>query len=122
MDPNTNQPLETNPIAQPVVQPVSTEASAPPIPTPASVPENPKGKSNKVIILLVILLLLAVGMIVYALFAKTQMDNAQKKATDNSSIVLPSPTAVPTLAPEEDLEIASPEADLLDLDADVKGL
>lgn len=123
MEPNTNQPLEANPIAQPVVQPIPTEASAPvTTPVPASVPENPKGKNSKVIILLVILLLLAVGMVAYILFAKNQMNNAQKATTGNSSVATPSPAFAPTLTPEEDLEVNSPETDLLELETDVKGL
>ena len=115
MDPNNNQPLETNPTIQ---QPVPVAAP------PTNVPESTKGKNNKVIISLVILLLLVVGIISYILFAKTQMNNAQKASMENSSVVIPSPspTLVPTLTPEEDLEVASPEADLIDIEADVKGL
>jgi uncharacterized protein HemX len=123
MEPDTNQPLAANPIAQPAVQPAPAEVSAPPpTPAPASVPESPKKKNSKVIILLVMLLLLAVGMIAYILFAKNQMNNAQKSVADNSSVITPAPSLSPTLAPENDLEISDPEADLLDLDADVKGL
>lgn len=124
MDPNNNQPLGTSPIAQPTptaVPPVETTPAAP-TPAPTISPEAPKGKSNKAIILLVILLLLVLGMVAYVMFSQNQMNNAKKAATDNSSIVLPTPTAIPTPAPEEDLEVASPEADLLELEADVKGL
>lgn len=126
MEPNNNQPINTNPVAQPVSQSVpATEASlVTPAPEPTVGPEASKGKGNKVIILLVILLLLAIGMIVYILFAKDQLNKVQKEAVENSSVITPSPspTLVPTLAPEEDLEVASPEADLLELDADVRGL
>jgi len=126
MDPNNNQPLETNPVTQPAPQQANVPPTQPtPIaPTPAQTVSNeaPKGKSNKVVILLVILLLLAVGMIAYIMFAKNQMSNTQKATTDDSSVIMPSPTLAPTLTPEEDLEVSSPEADLLELDADVKGL
>ena len=131
MEPNNNQPINTSPSGQPIApQPVATSfpASAPPVQQPApspiltSVPESPKGKNNKVTVLLIILLLLAIGMVIYVLFAKNQMNNAQKAATGNSSVVIPSPSLAPTLAPEEDLEVSSPEADLLDLETDVKSL
>ena len=126
MEPNNNQPLETNPVQQPAAQPVPSTppAEAPPAtPTPApTISPVPKGKSNKAVILLIILLLLVVGMVTYVLFAKNQINKAQKATTDNSSSVLPSPTTVPTLAPEEDLEVASPEADLMDIEKDLQGL
>ncbi|MDO8583150.1 MAG: hypothetical protein Q7R51_01320 [bacterium] len=107
MDPNNNQPLATNPVAQ----------SVPPIMPPTK-------KNNKAIILLLILLLLVAGMMAYILFAKNKIENAQKATTENNSTIVPSatPTVTPTLTPEEDLEVASPEADLIDLEADVKGL
>lgn len=122
MDPNNNQPLENTPIQQaaPAAVPVTAQSAAQPMPTRTSTP--PKEKGNKVIILLVILLLLAVGIIVYVLFAKNQMNKAQETTSNNTVLVLPSPTAVPTLTPEEDLEVASPEADLLELEADAESL
>lgn len=123
MDPNNNQPIGTNPqqpvapkpVATPPLQPVAPDA-------PQNADGNPKKVVGKGIILIVILILLVVGMAAYILFAKIQMNSSQKTTTDNSSSVMPSPTAVPTLAPEEDLEVASPEADLIDLEADVKAL
>lgn len=124
MEPNNNQPVEANPVQQLAPQPVPPTEVNPvaPTPEPTISPEIPKGESGKAIILLVILLLLVVGMVSYVLFTKNQMNNAQKATTDNSSSVMPTPTVVPTLAPEDDLEVGSPEADLLELDADVKGL
>ena len=122
MDPNNNQPIETNPVQQPAVQPVPVPAQ-PVVPTsPQNTSENPKKGMGKGIILLVIILLLVAGIVSYILFTRDQLNKAQKITTDNSSLVLPTPTLVPTLAPEEDLEVGSPEADLLELDADVKGL
>ena len=58
------------------------------------------------------------------MFAKSQNDKAQKAASNNTSSALPtpSPTASPTPLPENDLEVSTPEADLLDIEADVKGL
>lgn len=124
MDPNNNQPMGTNPIAQPTNTPMPVEAT--PVvsaPTPSTPPQQiPKGKNSKFTILLLIVLLLVTGIVAYALFAKNQMNTAQKETTENSNTVLPTPTLVPTLAPEEDLEVASPEADLLDIEVDVKGL
>lgn len=128
MDPNNNQPIETNSTAQsipqPATAPMSPQAPTPvaPTPAPSTPPQAPKGKNSKIIIILVILLLLVVGIVAYVLFAKNLMNNSQKTTTDNSSTVLPTPTLIPTLAPEEDLEVSSPEADLLEIDADVKAL
>lgn len=126
MEPNANQPEgvvnQPQPAVQPVVPPVQQQAQpiTPPVPP---TPQNPKKGMGKKLILIVILLLLVVGMAAYALFAKNQLSNTQKTTTDNTIVVTPTPTPVPpTLAPEEDLEISSPEADLLDLDADVKAL
>ena len=126
MDPNNNQPSATNPIQQPVPQPVSQPAApvqSPP-PTPVSEASAPKKGMGKGIILLIILLLLVLGIGGYILFAKSQMNNTQKTATDNTSSVLPTPkpTLVPTPLPENDLDVASPEGDLIDIEADVKGL
>lgn len=125
MEPNNSQPIQTSPIQEPAPQPVQPTNPTPVVPpnlTPIATPEAPKGKGNKAIILLVILLLLAVGIIVYILFAKSWMSNTQKATTDNNSVIIPTPTLVPTLTPEEDLEVNSPEGDLLELDADVKTL
>lgn len=131
MDPNNNQPIGTNPLQQPTApQPVAPQPVQSPPPTPVSEAGSaplsgasaPKKGMGKGIILLVILLLLAVGIIAYILFAGAQMKNNQKTTIDNNSTIAPTATTVPTLAPEEDLEVASPEADLLDLDADLKGL
>lgn len=123
MDPNTNQPIVTNPIQQPAApQPDVTSPVQPTPVSPAPVSETPKKSGKKWLILFLILILLAVGIIAYILFAKNQMNNAQDETTNNTSTVLPTPTVVPTLAPEEDLEATSPEADLLDIEADTKGL
>lgn len=124
MDPNTNQPIGTTPVQQPVAQPVVPTETTPAAPSPASTisPEAPKGKNGKIIILLVILLLLVVGIVTYVLFARAQMNNAQKTTTENKSLVLPTPTTIPTLTPEEDLEVSSPDEDLIDIETDVKGL
>lgn len=138
MDPNTNQPLETaspiNPVMQPQTQPQAQPLDQPtptginmspnpnPTPTPTSLPQNPVKKSNKTIILLIILLLLSIGMVAYILFAKNQLNNTQKATTDSSKVVIPSPTLSPTLTPEADLEVSSPEADLLQVEADVQAL
>lgn len=121
MDPNINQSEGVNQMPQAGPQPISAPGQ-PVAPAAPQTLENPKKGMGKGIILIVILLLLVVGITAYILFAKAQINNTQKTTTDNTSSVIPSPTAVPTLAPEEDLEVGSPEADLLELDASVKDL
>lgn len=123
MEPNKNQEVNTSPIQQPATSSMTPSLGA--VPASSSVQTQgsaPKTSGKKVIILLALLLLLIVGMAVYILFAKNQLGNTQKTTTENSSSVLPSPTRIPTVAPLEDLEISSPEADLLELDANVKDL
>lgn len=123
MDPNTNQPIGTSPIQQPAAPQAAVTPPVQPTPAvPAPVSETPKKSGKKWLILLLILFLLAVGIIAYVLFARVQMNNAQKSTSENNSLVLPTPTLIPTLSPEEDLEAVSPEEDLIDLEADVKGL
>lgn len=137
MDLNDNQPINTNPLQQPAApQPVAPTAPPPPQPTTPSTPpaqpiqttvtpQNPPitPKSNKkILILLALLILLIVGIGGYVFFAKNQMNNKQKAATDNQSVVIPTATTAPTVAPEDDLEIASPEADLSDIEQDLQGL
>ena len=127
MDPNNNQPVEANPIQQPVApQPAVTPPVQPaaPVAPQNATDGNPKKGMGKGIILIVILLLLVLGMAGYIMFAKSQLDKTQKAPTNNTSSALPtpSPTASPTPLPENDLEISSPEADIIDIEADVKGL
>lgn len=124
MEPNTNQPIGTNPIVRPAAsQSVGTPPVQPTAPVaPQNLSENPKKGMGKGIILIIILVVLVLGIIAYILFAKAQMNKNQKTTADNNSLVLPSPTRYPTLAPENDLEIVNPETDLSDLDADVTGL
>lgn len=121
MEQNNNQPLGVNPVAKPTVAPMQTQAGAPPSTPQATVPESPKGKNSKALILLVVLLVLVIGITAYVLLAQSQLNNTQKTTT-NTSTVLPSPTLVPTLAPEEDLEVSDPEADLMEIDGDIKSL
>jgi len=143
MDPNNNQPIQptsnTNPAEQPAVQPqppvTPVEGVVPPIqPTPGipSVPpimpvtmtENPPKKGSKVPLLLVILLLLIIGMGTYVMFAKNQINNEKKVATQIKSTIIPTPTVQPEVTPAtvDDVNVASPDADLNTLDKDVQGL
>jgi hypothetical protein len=147
MDPNNNQPLGANTAQQPInAQPMQSAESVPPTPAPAPVatpqptpvtpppptpetmpeptamPESPKGKGGKVVMLLVILLLLIAGMVTYVLYARNQMKITEEKASQNKTVVIPSPVLSPTLAPQEKLEVSSPEADLQDIEKDVQGL
>jgi uncharacterized protein HemX len=133
----TPKPVEPQPTATPFTNPLATPSSAPvppaqptimqsptstPMTTPASAPEKPKGKGGKAIMLVIILILLILGMTAYVLFTRSQIENAEKAATENKTTELSLPTATPTLAPENDLEVTNPDADLKDLEADVSGL
>lgn len=136
MEPNNNQPINTNPLEQaPASQPVPTPsvASAPPTPQATSspapapvsvpVPETPKSGSKKGIILIVILLILILGIGYYVFFAKNQLNTAQKKSIDNTSTVIPTaivPTATP--ATVDEVQVASPDADLNGIEKDIQGL
>lgn len=137
MDPNSNQPINTNPLGQPAQQPVSSPVQPmqpAPTPTPAApttpvtaAPEpmlqTPKGGSKKRIVLLIILLLLVLGMGFYVFFAKNQLNTAQKATTDNTSIAIPTVTIAPSEpATVDEVIVASPDADLKDLEADLQGL
>lgn len=158
MDPNKDQPINTNPFAQqassqpaapqpitaappstpdPLVQQVTPPAApispaqqaAAPAPTPEPVstsmpPLAPKSGGKKGIILIVILLILALGMAFYVFFVKNQLKTAQKASTENTNIVIPTTTIQPTATPAtvDEIEIASPDADLSDIEADIQGL
>jgi len=140
MDPNNNQPItNTNPPGQPVVNPqppvTPVEGVVPPIqPTPGipSMPpvmpvtmsQNPPKKGSKLPLLLVILLLLIIGMGAYVMFAKNQISNEKKAATQIQSTIIPTPTVQPEVTPAtvDDVNVASPDADLNTLDKDVQGL
>lgn len=142
MDPNNNQPINTNPFGQqvtpePVVNPTPMPESAVQQPTPAvpppaptvtaapvtaPVPETPKNGSKKGIILLIILLLLILGLGTYVFFVKNQLSTAKKTSTQNTSTAIP--TIVPTATPAtiEEINVASPDADLKTIETDVQGL
>ncbi|MDZ4228470.1 MAG: hypothetical protein U1E54_04470, partial [Candidatus Levybacteria bacterium] len=89
MDPNNNQPINTNPLGQPAPQPVATpvQPMQPPAPTPVAPPpaepvavaaepitQAPNNKSKKGILLLAILIILILGMGFYVFFAKNQLN------------------------------------------------
>lgn len=123
MDPNNNQPINTNPLGQTVAQPVQQPTpvvAAPPTPTP--MPQTPKAGSKKGLILIVILLILIVVAISYVLFAKKQMTNTQKAATENTSTVIP--TTIPTATPAtvDEVIVDNPATDLQEIEKDVQGL
>jgi len=75
-------------------------------------------------VLLVILVLLILGIAGYLVFAKNLLNNTQKTATENTSIVIPSVTITPTASPTtaDQLEVTSPDADLNAIEMDVQGL
>lgn len=130
MDPNNNQPINTNPLGQQSPsQPMTTPSPA----TPPAQPSQPAGdqnipvasKSNKrIIILLVILVLLIAGMGFYVFFVQKQLNITQKTSTENASVVIPTATPIPTVTPTsiDEVEIASPEADLNEIENEVGNL
>jgi uncharacterized protein HemX len=143
MDPNNNQTSQpmtnANPAEQPVmppqapvnpiegaVPPVQPTTGIPPMPPimPTTMSQNPPKKGSKLPVLLVILLILILGMGGYVMFAKNQMNTQQKVATENQNTVIPAPTVQPVVTPAtvDDVNIASPDADLNSLDKDVQGL
>ncbi len=137
MDPNNNQPINTNPFAQPAQQPVAAPAqpvqqpTPTPTPTPAvptvtpeTMPQAPKNRSKKGTILLIILIILILGMGFYVFFVKNQLNTAQKTSTENTDTVVPTATIAPIVTPAsvDEINLASPDADLKDIEADLQGL
>lgn len=117
------QPV-TPPAAPAPVTPPAPVQPVPPAPSAPVVPPPPKPGNKKSLLLLVILLVLAVGMAVYVLFAKNQINTAKNAPIENTSVEIPTITAtpVPTPATVDQIEIASPEADLKGIETDVLGL
>jgi uncharacterized protein HemX len=143
MDPNNNQPIQpttdTNPLGQTavdsqppvtpvegVVPPMQPTPGIPPMPPvmPVTMNQNPPKKGSKLFLLLLLLLLLVIGMGVYVVFVKNQTSNEKKVATQIQSTVIPTPTIQPEVTPAtvDDVNVASPDADLNTLDKDVQGL
>jgi hypothetical protein len=142
MDPNNNQPINTNPFGQPVApQPVVSPSPIPipeplaqqpvppvvppAVPTPVSVPtpEAPRSNGKRLIALIVILLILILGMCSYLFFVKNQLNTAQKSSIESTSVVIPTiilPTATP--ATVDDINVASPDADLKTIEVDAQSL
>lgn len=142
MDPNSNnQPINANLSEQPVVPQSATQpviAQEPiqptPIPTPPMQPtqtnatpiagqEFPGGSKNnrKIVILMILLILIILGIAGYVFFARNQLS---QQASTNSSTVAPIISIEPTATPVsiDEIEIASPEADLELIENDVQGL
>lgn len=138
MDPNNNtqQPINTNPmqalesavpaaVTPPTTPPVTPPTTpAEPVAPVAPLPQAPKSKSKKGLMLLIIIVLLIIGMGSYILFANNRLDFTQKTTTENTSAVIPTATAIPTPPPPviEDINIASPDADLKSIESDLQGL
>jgi hypothetical protein len=138
MEPNNNQPI--NPLGQqtapqqpmpnpfaaaaPLIQPQPTPAPTPTVSAaPAPAPEAPRNGNKKGLILAVILLILTVGMGYYVFFARNQINTARDKSSENSTVVIPTVTRESTTQTTiEGVTIASPEADLVDLEKDQQGL
>lgn len=120
MDPNNNQQINTQQAQQP--NPVD---SAPIIPSePAPISSTPKSRGKKGIILLIILLILVLGMGIYVLFVKNQLNNEKKAAINTTTTIVPTATIIPTITPAtvDEVQIASPESDLNGIEADAQGL
>lgn len=141
MEPNNNQPINTNPFGQPVApQPAAApfpssvppqEPTPTPIQTAPATPAatavsspTPKNGGKKIIALLIILLILALGIGGYVLFAKNQLKSAQKISTENNTSVVPTETIEPTVTPAtiEGLNVENPDADLKTIESDLQGL
>ena len=107
----------------PPIQPTPGIPSMPPV-MPVTMSQNPPKKGSKLPLLLVILLLLIIGMGAYVMFAKNQISNEKKAATQIQSTIIPTPTVQPEVTPAtvDDVNVASPDADLNTLDKDVQGL
>jgi len=116
------QPQPTPSFQAPVPPPVMP--TMPPIPTPVMTPPLTPKQGSKLPILLVILIILILGMGYYIMFAKNKIEMTQKAATENTSVVVPTATITPTVTPAaiDQINVASPDADLNGLDKDVQGL
>lgn len=141
MDPNNNnQPINTSPLGQPTASqpaaaPISTSfppQESTPAPTqtapvtPAVTPPPPTPKKSggkKIIALLIILLILALGMGGYVFFVKNRLNIAQKTPINTSNII-PTATIEPIVTPAtvDQINVASPDADLKTIESDVQGL
>lgn len=127
MDPNNNQPINTQQTQQTdnaaVLRADPTPIAATPPPS-SPIPQTPKSGNKKTITLLIILIILALGMWLYVLFVKNQMTNQQKASAGNTSIVTPTVTPIPTPTPAtvDEINVASPDADLKGIENDIQGL
>lgn len=127
MEPNNNQPINTNPLGQagapqpvptppvnaglPTQQPTTAPTPAPTTPpTPTTTPptqtptpeaaiQSPEKKGKKGAILLLILLILVLGMGAYVLFAKDKLNTSSKTPTTDTSLVVPTVITSPTATP-----------------------
>lgn len=90
--------------------------------TATPMPQTPTNGNKKRFVLLIILLILIIGMGAYVFFVKNQLKTAQKAAI-NTSVVIP--TAIPAIvipATVEEIIVASPEAELNEIDNYVQSL
>lgn len=117
MDPNNIQQPTTMQAAQ---QPVQANLS------PMETSPSPKPGSKKGIILLAIVLILALGMGSYVLFAKKQLSTTQDMSTYNKSTIVPTSTIAPTITPAtvEELNVENPSSSsaLQEINTDLQGL
>jgi len=138
---NINQPIGTNPVAQPTISPIEQttpvgvgfqQPAAPlqtPVPMVAATPEMPKKKGGKAIAILIIVLLMTICMAGYLYFAKNQTVNT-KKGTTNNSVVAPTSAVAPANNPPPapqgavgtETEPSNPEEDLQSIETDINGL
>jgi flagellar basal body-associated protein FliL len=109
MDPKINQPLQADPTAQPTLAQLAVEQA-----------ETPNKKGGKMMMLIIIVLLLVIGMVAYIIFANSQINQNPTSRTEN--VIKPSPAVSSTMAPEQEIDVSSPEADLQQLDTDVNSL
>lgn len=103
-------------IQQPVIQPIpQTEVGQATDQQPIQY-QNPKGKSHKTILLLLILLITVLGLAGYLVYANMNTSAPQAIPASDVQVVLPpTNTPTPTIA-EDDFTIDDPEADIKILD------
>jgi len=111
------QAMPQQPIAQPELQTPLQNITTPP-------QETSKNGSKKLILLIIIILLIS-GMAAYVIFANNRTKITQQNTANNSIIAIPTKTPVatsPTPATIEEINVASPDADLNGIEKDIQEL
>jgi uncharacterized protein HemX len=126
MDPkqNTNQPQVAPPAPPPVV-PVQPQPTPVPVTTVSPPAADGKSKSSRgIFIALFIVFLLIAGGMLYFIFVMPGNKNQEVTQIQTQPTTDPTPTQTPQLEEEqlEEVVVASPEADLTDLEKELNSL